>query len=64
MTKKEIKQAIDDGRVVAIKGEYLSRVCYDLFGNLVIVSLSADEPIRLLTDDECESAELLSENSK
>ena len=59
MTRKEIKQAIDDGKVVAIKGEPLSRVYYDLFGNMVIVSLCADEPIRLLTDDECELAEIL-----
>lgn len=61
MTKKEIKQAIDDGRVVAIQGEPLSRVCYDLFGNLVIVSLCAESPIRLLTASDSRRAELLNE---
>ena len=61
MTKKEIKQAIDDGKVVAIKGEPLSRVCYDLFGNLVVASLRAESPIRLLTASDSRKAELLSE---
>ena len=59
MTKKEIKQAIDDGKVVAIKGEHLSRVCYDLFGNLVVASLSAESPIRLLTASDSRRAELI-----
>lgn len=61
MTKKEIKQAIDDGKVVAIKGEHLSRVCYDLFGNLVVMSLCADVPLRLLTAKDSRRAEILNE---
>lgn len=62
MTKKEIKQAIKDGRVVAIKGEPLSRVCYDLFGNLVVASLCAESPIRLLAASDSRRAEILNEN--
>ena len=61
MTKKEIKQAIKDGKMVTIKGEHLSRVCYDLFGNLVIVSLSAESPIRLLTASDSRRAETINE---
>ena len=62
MTKKQIEQAIKDGKVVAIKGEPMSRVCYDLFGNLVVASLSAESPIRLLTDSDSRRAEILNEN--
>lgn len=61
MTKKQIRQAIDDGRVVAIKGEPMSRVCYDLFGNLVVASLSAESPIRLLTAKDSRRAEIINE---
>lgn len=59
MTTKEIKQAIDSGKVVGLKDEPLSRVCYDLFGNLVVVSLSADEPIRLATVSDKRRAEIM-----
>ena len=61
MTTKKIKQAIDGGKVVGLKDEPLSRVCYDLFGNMVIVSLCADEPIRLATVSDKRRAMLLSE---
>lgn len=62
MNKKEIKQAIDNGKVVAIKGEHLSRVCYDLFGNLIVASLCAEcHPIRLLTAKDSRRAIILSE---
>ena len=61
MTKKQIKQAIDDGKVVGLKGEHLSRVCYDLFGNLVVASLCAESPIRLLTAKDSRRAEILNE---
>ena len=61
MTTKKIKQAIESGKVVGLKDEPLSRVCYDLFGNLVVVSLSADEPIRLATVSDKRRAILLSE---
>ena len=61
MTKKQIEKAIKDGWVVAIKGEPMSRVCYDLFGNLVVASLCAESPIRLLTAKDSRRAEILSE---
>lgn len=61
MTKKEIKQAIDEGRVVTIEGEHLSRVCYDLFGNIVVASLRAEYPIRKLTAKDSRRAILLNE---
>lgn len=59
MTRKQIKRAIKDGKVVTIKGEHLSRVCYDLFGNLVVASLCAESPIRLLTASDSRRAELI-----
>ena len=61
MTTKKIQQAIESGKVVGLKGEPLSRVCYDLFDNLVVVSLSADEPIRLATVSDKRRAEIMNE---
>ena len=50
MTRKQIMQAIESGKVVVLKGDPLSRLCYDLFGQLVVISLRADtDPIRLAT---------------
>ena len=49
MTKKEIKRAIKDGKVVTIKGDPRSRICCDFFGQLVVVSLNVGEPTRLAT---------------
>ena len=61
MTKRQIDRAIKRGKVVALGGDALSRVCYDLFGNLVVVSLTADEPIRLATEDDMKRAEIMTE---
>ena len=61
MTKEQIDRAIKRGKVVVLGGEPLSRVCYDLFGNLVVVSLTADEPIRLATEDDMKRAEIMTE---
>lgn len=61
MTKRQIDRAIKRGKVVALSGDALSRVCYDLFGNLVVVSLTADEPIRLATEDDMKRAEIMTE---
>lgn len=59
MTKRQIDRAIKRGKVLALSGDALSRVCYDLFGNLVVVSLTADEPIRLATEDDMKRAEII-----
>ena len=61
MTKRQIDRAIKRGKVVALSGDALSRVCYDLFGNLVVVSLTADEPIRLATENDMKRAEIMTE---
>lgn len=61
MTTKEIKQAIKRGEVVGLKDEPLSRVCYDLFGQMVVVSLSAEQTIRLATVKDKRRAQLLNE---
>jgi len=61
MTKRQIDRAIKRGKVVVLGGDALSRVCYDLFGNLVVVSLTADEPIRLATEDDMKRAEIMAE---
>ena len=49
MTTKEIKQAIKDGKVVALKSDARSRICCDFFGQLVVVSLNIGESTRLAT---------------
>lgn len=50
MTTKEINNAIKAGRMVVLGDDRQSRLCYDLFGNLVVVSLRQDaEPIRKAT---------------
>jgi len=49
MTTKEIKRALDDGRVVALRDEPRHRLCCDFFGQLVVVSLVPGEPTRLAT---------------
>lgn len=60
MTKKQIDRAIKRGKVVALSGNPLSRVCYDLFGNLVVISLINDaDPIRLVTEDDLKKAEIM-----
>ena len=60
MTKKQIDRAIKRGKVVALSGSPLSRVCYDLFGNLVVISVHNDaDPIRLATEDDLKKAEIM-----
>ena len=60
MTKKQIDRAIKRGKVVALSGDALSRVCYDLFGNLVVISIHNDAaPIRLATEDDLKKAEIM-----
>ena len=49
MKQKDIHQAISSGKVVALKDDPKSRLCSDLFGNLIVVSLRPDEPTRLAT---------------
>lgn len=50
MTTKEIKRAIDDGRVVTVGDDPMSRICRDIFGQeLVVVSLVPGESTRLAT---------------
>lgn len=49
MTTREIKKAINDGKVVTLKGDPRSRICCDFFGQLVVVSLVPGEPTRLAT---------------
>ena len=60
MTKEQIDRAIKRGKVVALSGDQLSRVCYDLFGNLVVISVHNDaDPIRLATEDDLKKAEIM-----
>lgn len=49
MTTKQIKQALKDGHVVGLKGDPASMLYFDLFGDLVVVSLHADVPTRKTT---------------
>lgn len=49
MTTKAIHEALLHGYVVELKGDKTKRICRDLFGELVVVSLNADEPVRQAT---------------
>lgn len=49
MTTKEIQQALRDGHVVCLRGEPMSMLYFDLFGDLVVVSRLADVPTRKAT---------------
>ncbi len=49
MTTKEIEQAIDSDKVVTLRDDNRCRICRDIFGQLVVVSLDAGEPTRLAT---------------
>lgn len=60
MTKRQIESAVRCGKVVVLGGDPLSRVCYDLFGNLVVISIHNDaDPIRLATEDDLKKAEIM-----
>ena len=60
MTIIQIDSAIKHGKVVTLGGDPLSRLCYDLFGNLVVISIHNDaDPIRLATEDDLKKAEIL-----
>lgn len=60
MTKKQIGRAVKCGKVVVLGGDPLSRVCYDLFGNLVVISIHNDaDPIRLATEEDMKKAEIM-----
>lgn len=50
MTTKEIKAAIKSGHVVTLGDNPHSRICCDLFGELIVISSQNDEaPTRLAT---------------
>ena len=60
MTITEIDRAVKRGKVVVLGGDPLSRLCYDLFGNLVVISIHNDaDPIRLATEDDLKKAEMM-----
>lgn len=60
MKKEQIERAIKRGKVVVLGGDPLSRVCYDLFGNLVVISIHNDaDPIRLATEEDLKKAEIV-----
>ena len=57
MTIIQIDRAIKSGEVVVLGGDPLSRICYDLFGNLVVISVHNNaDPIRLATEDDMRQA--------
>ena len=61
MKRKQIEKAIDSGKLLRLKDEPMSRVCRDLFGNIVVISLYAEEPVRLMTDDDAVKVEMITE---
>jgi len=62
MTTKQIKQALKDGHKVYLKGDYTSMLYFDLFGDLVVVSLRADVPTRKATTADVRNAEVYYEH--
>lgn len=60
MTRRQIDRAVKCGKVVVLGGDPLRRVCYDLFGNLVVISIHNDaDPIRLATEDDMKQAKIM-----
>lgn len=49
MTQKAIMEALRLGRVVTLRSDPTKRICRDLFGGLVVVSLNSGEPTRKAT---------------
>ena len=49
MTTRQIKQALKGGHKVYLKGDHTSMLYFDIFGDLVVVSLLADVPTRKAT---------------
>jgi hypothetical protein len=62
MTTKQIKQALKDGHVVSLKGDPMSMLYFDLFGDLVVVSRQADVPTRKATLADTRKAEVIKQN--
>ena len=48
MTAKAINKAILEGYVVELRSDPMKRICRDLFGELVVVTLNG-EPVRKAT---------------
>lgn len=49
MTAKAINKAILEGYVVELRSDPMKRICRDLFGELVVVTLNDGEPVRKAT---------------
>ncbi len=49
MTTRQICKALRNGQVVTINNDPSARICRDMFGELTVVSLNAEEPVRLAT---------------
>lgn len=58
MKKKEIIQAIREGHLVTMRDNPTLCLCLDLFGNLVVMSRTSDEPtpVRLATAEDVKRA--------
>lgn len=59
MNTKAIIEAIDAGQDVVLSNDPLSRICKDLFGNLVVVSRADSGPVRLATLSDKRRAQVL-----
>lgn len=49
MTTKAIQNALKGGHVVCLKDDPASMLCFDLFGDLVVISRHAEVPTRKAT---------------
>lgn len=61
MTTKDIIKAIHEGHLVTMRDDPTLCLCLDLFGNLVVMSRTSDEPtpVRLATSEDVRDAEIL-----
>ena len=59
MTTKKINEAILCGYVVELRDDPMKRICRDLFGELVVVTLNDAEPVRKATLSDKRKAKII-----
>ena len=59
MTTDKIYEAILCGHVVIVGDDIQSRICRDMFGDLVVLSLNSNEPAKLATLSDKRKARIL-----
>lgn len=58
MTKIEVMQAVNDGRLVTLGDDPTQYLMPDMFGQLTVVSMQPDVPVRLATRSDLRKAKI------